>query len=301
MAMTWTPAAAHDVLIEFCKMSGLQPDGARLVSFRQTALYHLSAYDVSLRIYAPHEPPGRGIPMLECARWLERHNFPAVRPSTLLEQQPVNVLDCQVSLWQWISEAPRPADEARQFGRLLRRFHDLEDNAAVPVFPFDPMGKIASRIERLRREHLVHTSHLQILDKIFIDLQRREPELQQSHLGSGMVHGDAIPSNGVQSRDGMVLIDLDSISRGPREWDLVPQFVYATRLGRGGRAAWLEFLDGYGIDESDLPSLEAACLIKQFSMTVVLCLSAGRSPKIDGEIERRLESWAQADDKIPRW
>ena len=44
-----------------------------------------------------------------------------------------------------------------------------------------------------------------------------------------------------------------------------------------------------------LPDLQAASIIKQLSMTIYLCLSAGQSANIDAEIAQRIRMWETWD------
>ena len=98
----------------------------------------------------------------------------------------------------------------------------------------------------------------------------------------------------------MVMIDLDSVCAGPREWDLVPMYVTSKRLSRDGERPWRAFLKGYGVNEGELLDLQAASIIKQLSMTIYLCLSAGQSANVDAEIARRIRMW-ETSDMAGRW
>jgi hypothetical protein len=59
--------------------------------------------------------------------------------------------------------------------------------------------------------------------------------------------------------------------------------------------SWSAFLRGYGIAPEQLAQLEAANVVKQLSMTVVLCLQHGQSVAVDREIARRMSHWKQWD------
>ena len=118
--------------------------------------------------------------------------------------------------------------------------------------------------------------------------------LRNSTLGHGLIHGDAMPGNAILSGGRLIMIDLDSVGLGAREWDLVPMAVVAQRFSKT-KDRWHAFLAGYGVDEASLPGLQAASVIKQLTMTAYLCLSAGQSPAIDEEIRRRLTMWADWD------
>ena len=124
--------------------------------------------------------------------------------------------------------------------------------------------------------------------------------LNKAQLGLGVLHGDAMPGNALQSGGEMVMIDLDSVCAGPREWDLVPMYVTAKRFSRNGERRWRAFLKGYDVNEADLADLQAASFIKELSMTIYLCLSAGQSASIDSEIAQRIQMWG-AGDLTEKW
>jgi hypothetical protein len=314
MAELWTPQFANQVCATFIATASLKESRVKLISFRQNAIFHLADIDCSLRVYGPAEGANRALPMVACGRWLEAHGFPAIRLSTALPQQPTEIAGCQVSLWQWIAEdghekdgrkqgvvsAEARADKARLFGRLLRRLHDLPPAPQLPLSPFDPMGKIRRRLDRLTAAAALPRDDIAILEMVFARAGAMAGDLRRSRLGEGVIHGDAIPSNALLSGGEMVLIDLDSACIGPREWDLVPMAVHAVRFARENDTDWPQFLNGYGIAATDLPELEAASIIKQLSMTVFLCLSHGQSLEIDAEISRRLQMW-QRWDLTGRW
>lgn len=134
-----------------------------------------------------------------------------------------------------------------------------------------------------------------VLISVFDRAASMADSLCNTQLGCGNLHGDAMPGNAVQSGGEMVMIDLDSVCAGPREWDLVPMYVMAKRFSRNGERRWCAFLNGHGANEGDLSDLHAASIIKQLSMTTYLCLSAGQSTDIDAEIAQRARMWATWD------
>ena len=295
MSRPWSQRVAQQVLDEFAARFGISGARPKLISFRQNAIFYLADQGISLRIYGPAEHPVRAALMVNCARWLERHNFPAVRLSPILAGQPLDLLGYQISVWQWVRQDDLRPHYALLYGRLLKSFHALPENDEFAVLPFDPVGKIRQRLDRLKTKQTISTESQTLLEGAYDRVNATQAELQNSKLGRGIIHGDAMPGNAIQRDGQMVMIDLDSVTFGPREWDLVPMAIAAKRFGQRGQARWREFLEGYGIDEGDLAELHAAKIIKQLSMTVYLCLSAGQSAAIDTEIARRLRMWADGD------
>ena len=295
MPRPWSPGAAQSVCDAFVARAGLTGVRPELISFRQNAIFHLAGHDLSLRVYGPWEDPSRATLMVNCARWLEARNLPAVRLSPSVTAQPFDLLGYQASVWRWIAHDRQDPDAPFRHGRLMRRFHALDAGAAFAVPPFDPLIKIRRRLDRLSAGNIVPPDARAVLEGVYTRAAALEPALHRTKLGHGLLHGDASPGNVIQSGGEMIMIDLDSVCFGPREWDLVPTAIISRRFDQDGQARWRAFLDGYGIGETDWPELHAASLIKQLSMTVYLCLSAGQSPGIDAEIGRRLRTWMDWD------
>ena len=300
MANTWTSQHALETATAFLAQTGMREAECRLVSFRQNAVFHLVNNQAALRIYNPCEDPGRASLMVHCAEWLASEGFPAVQLSPILTPQPLEVAGHQLSCWQWIDGRGDGSAQPFAFGRLLRRLHELPGTPACDVPSFDPLGKIERRLNRLRQTALLGLDHLKVLGAAFAEARDLRSSLDQLGLGNGILHGDAIASNVMVTDDGLTLMDMDSVCFGPREWDLVPMGIVCLRFGNGGQIAWHEFLSGYGFAADELPDLTGSSIIEQLSMTVYLCLNAGRSPAIDTEIERRLQMWSDGDFES-RW
>ena len=294
MHTVWNVETAAKVAAAFAQQAGLNCASLRLVRFRQNALFRLLDRQLTLRIYSPHEDPSRAKVMVDCAKLLETHGFPSVRLWHEADPQPLNILGFEVTVWKWIEQVRNNADAFSNFGHLLRRFHDLDGKLDMEMPPFDPLMKIRRRIERLSHAEKFPREYLAVLRSALHTAGQREATLRDSMLGVGMIHGDALLGNTINSAAGLQLIDFDSVCYGPREWDLVPSLIAATRFDRGMQS-WSDFLHGYGVAPERLAQLEAANIVKQLSMTVVLCLQHGQSEALDREIGFRITHWEQWD------
>ncbi len=295
MTRPWSESVVWQVLDEYVTRFGISGARPKLISLRQNGIFHLADHSISVRVYGPAEHPGRAALMVQAARWLEAQDFPAVRVSPIPAEQPLDLLGYQVSVWQWVRQDDLRPNSAFLYGRLLKRFHSLPGTDALAVPAFDPVEKIRQRLDRLKGREIIPAESQALLESVYVRADAMQAELRNSRLGHGIIHGDAMPGNALQRDGQMVMIDLDSVTFGPREWDLAPMAVTAKRFGRRGQAQWPAFLEGYGVEAGDLADLDAAQMIKQLSMTVYLCLSAGQSPDIDAEIARRLRMWSDGD------
>jgi Ser/Thr protein kinase RdoA (MazF antagonist) len=120
------------------------------------------------------------------------------------------------------------------------------------------------------------------------------------HLGTGVIHGDAHLGNVVRSVDGLVvLIDLDSVCTGPREWDLAPTGLYAASLGWISRAEYESFVAAYGgFDIMTAPAFPLLSRMRELRMTAWLAMHAAESDAVAAEVAHRIACLADPD--LPR-
>ncbi|MFM9937891.1 MAG: phosphotransferase [Hyphomicrobiaceae bacterium] len=290
----WSPNRALKALQQFLAEFGLREPAVQLVSFRQTAIYRLPGIGASLRVYGPGEDTMRGDRMIALAKYLAETDFPAIRLHPDFVSQPIDLAGLKASVWQWIEADRLPTDADLRFGRLLRSLHDMPVDSSLALPSFDPVRTVRQRLDRLERERKVRPEDIACLKVSLARAIDMGGELRASRLGSGLIHGDAMPGNMIISHGAAVLIDLDSGAWGGREWDLVPMAVVAKRFD-ASHERWNRFVAGYGADPRDFSGFEAATLIKQLTMTTYLCLSAGHSAEIDAEIRSRLRMWREWD------
>nr|WP_297429723.1 hypothetical protein [uncultured Actinotalea sp.] len=133
--------------------------------------------------------------------------------------------------------AVRPIDWTGT-GALLRRFHD--DHATADVAPWDPLRRLVTQVEGLPDDdaRVLLDARLALLDAL---------TGVRPFLPPGVVHGDVSPLNVLHTAAGPVLIDIDFVARGPREYDL---FSAARRhvTGELDDAAYRGFCRAYGAD-----------------------------------------------------
>src|SRR5262245_18678509 len=137
--LEWNIETAVKVADAFAQRAGLQDVALSLVRFSQNALFRLPNLQLTVRIYSPLEDPSRVKLMVDCAKSLESQGFPAVRVWHQIDEQPVNILGYEVSVWKWIEQAKRNVDPFYAFGQLIRRFHDLDGKFDAVIPSFDPL------------------------------------------------------------------------------------------------------------------------------------------------------------------
>jgi len=112
------------------------------------------------------------------------------------------------------------------------------------------------------------------------------------------VHGDASVGNAlVDERGRAVLIDLDSVSVGPREWDLVLTALYFERLGWHTRAEYEEFVFAYGFDVMNWYGYRTLADLREVTMTIWLASTMGQDAQREAEVRRRVTDLRTGGDR----
>lgn len=298
MGIAWNPDATACIVETFLDQYDLAESDVQLIRFHQNAVYRLPSHGLTVRIYGPEDGAAKARLMIAFADFLKDEGVPAVRLSDRFPGQPFDIGGRQITVWDWLDSDDTADRGYHAFGAALRDLHAVSSAFDYPVTDLDPLKKIRNRLDRLRTGETLSENQLDILEASYARSHELSPGLTQSRLGTGVLHGDALRKNAVQSGGEMHLIDFDSVCRGPLEWDIAPTLVAEKRLGLGA-ADCDAFLAGYGIDRSTLPDIEPAMIVKQLSMTVVLCLKAGESDGVDAEIDRRLQAWKAWDFETP--
>jgi aminoglycoside phosphotransferase (APT) family kinase protein len=216
---------------------------------------------------------------LDVAAWLNTAGVPAVRPARLA---PLEIERHLVSVWHEVAE-PSMATSA-ELGTALRHLH-----TAPP-----PENLVLPRLEPLRGvEHYLHTA-TGICDDSRASLRTRLGELRRAYLdlepelAPGPVHGDAHRKNFARTPGGeVVAMDLERVSTGLREWDLVVAAVYHD-LGWYTPDEYAAFADAYGHDVRTWEGYAPLADIRRLRMTAWLAARTGREPRLIAEAEHRI-------------
>jgi aminoglycoside phosphotransferase (APT) family kinase protein len=137
-------------------------------------------------------------------------------------------------------------------------------------------------------------------------LLRRCDDLMAAYRGlpwvlrPGIVHGDAHTNNLLpHPRHGWALIDWDSVSAGPPEYDFMPIYNRPRRFGYPQRE-WRDFTAAYGIDLSAWPGLATLAQIREIRSLAAFIRNAPTSEAARHELSNRLSSLMD-DDPFRGW
>jgi hypothetical protein len=271
----------QDALADACAQAGLDASGASVLYDRSSTVYRLAGRPVVVRLRYVHGSGAwraRLATSVQITGWLHEQGFPAVRPLNL--PQPVEAHGYLITFWHYISASGPPWEDVESLGRLLRRLHELGDPPAElpPARPLSSLREDAERCSWLTAEQ-----QSWVLGRAD-ELTRQYDETTWA-LGCGMIHGDAYADNVLQTPDGPVLADWDSVSRGPREQDVVPTSI-RHRFGRPV-GEWRQFCAAYGVDPDDLPGLDVLRQMRELRALVPYIRSSGK-PAATAEGSRRI-------------
>ncbi|MFC3960718.1 phosphotransferase enzyme family protein [Nocardia jiangsuensis] len=224
-----------DILERAAAHVGLDMNTATLLRDGANAIVELSGGIVA-RI-GPSASVAAADRELRVSQWLNASGIPTVEAMTTLPQ-PIVVEDRPVTWWHLIPDH-RPATPA-ELGAALARLHALDPPTTFELPEYEPFSGLHDRIAAFgndEREWLIrHYTSL-----------RRQYEALPPPARITVIHGDAWQGNLAVPADGTpIFLDLDKVSRGRPEWDLVQLAVDHADFTRLDTAAYRSFVTGYG-------------------------------------------------------
>jgi Ser/Thr protein kinase RdoA (MazF antagonist) len=276
-------ADTRALLTEACAVAGLDSGGARLLRLGSNAVY-LLAGPVVARIARPGAGTERAQRTVEVARWLESVGYPAVHAIGV--DQPVMVDGHAVTFWEAVSDGSEYATIA-QVAEVIARLHALTAPGTLRLPELRPFANAGERI--------ASSGWLSPDDRDFMS-----SELARLHAGytslqfalpHGIIHGDANIGNVLRDPGGHpVVIDLDDVATGPREWDLILTAIFYDRFGWHTREEYEAFTNVYGYDIMQWPGYPMLADIREFIMVTWVVQKAGENEKMSAEARKRIDA-----------
>jgi aminoglycoside phosphotransferase (APT) family kinase protein len=280
-----TEAAARVAAVDAVVASGIDPGAVKLVRLGTRAVFRLAETRILARVTtSTHRDVGEH--EIAVARWLGKAGVPVDQPwsaSGVYESSGF-----VVTLWR-----ARDGDwgTTRELAVVLRLLHAVPPTSAPPLSSWDPFPEMRRRLSRA--EALGESDRAQL--HALVDAAEHDVRRLHFELDAGVIHGDASVGNLLRSDDGeLVLFDLESVSLGPREWDLVITAVYR-ELGWHTDAEYDDFADTYGFDIrswAGYPVLAAAQRLR------MVCWLAGKAHA--GDLHAVEELCHRVDDVLGR-
>lgn len=188
-------------------------------------------------------PPGSGARAsreIQVAGWLAASGVAVVQPVSGVPQ-PTLVGDRPVT-W-WLELPSHRAATPAELGAALRVLHRVPPPTTLELQRLDPFAGFAQRI---RGADWTVPSDRDWLASHLDDLRNRWTRLPPGRPDC-VIHGDAWQGNvAVPDRGGSILLDLEHVSLGPPEWDLIAIAADRTDFRRIDPAEYRSFVDAYG-------------------------------------------------------
>lgn len=270
-----------DLLVTAADIAGLDARGATLIREGSNVIYQLPGGIVA-RI-GPETTGDNAARQVTISRWLADAGLAVVRALDDVPQ-PTIVGRRPVTWWEQLPEH-RPA-RAAELGAVLQALHAL-DPPTIPQLPrFDPFTGLDGRIGAARHldidDRAWLTRRVAVLRDRLGDLRVDEPDR--------VVHGDAWQGNVAVHDTGIaVLLDLEHVSLGHPDWDLIPVAVDYADFARLTSRDYHEFVAAYGgYDVTATPGFRVFADIQQLRWVVFVLGKAATSDRAAHETRHRI-------------
>ncbi|QNE18278.1 phosphotransferase [Kribbella qitaiheensis] len=294
-------------LRETARSAGIDPAGAELLRFTMNAVYKLPDPKIVLRM-APIEKVDVVRRVAIVAARLAELRLPTAR---LAPEFPhaIETASWAATAWTYLPQPPGRRLEQVELARPLRALHSLRTlGCALPEW--DPIGRAESRLEAAAsaQDEELHQLQVWSADQVGIafnelvdQLRVRGRELRAAataaewQLPISVIHGDAHAGNLLADVDGSALLgDLDSISIGPPEWDLVPAAHGVARFGDPA-VQYDQFAAEYGFDLLSSPNWPLLRGIREFQLVTSVIAGLSGRPDVASQLAHRLRSLIRDD------
>lgn len=278
---SFTEPVARRALAAACQRAGVESSLPQLIRLGSNAVFRLDATTIA-RVTPSVAEAANAVKQIAVSRWLAALDYPVVKALDI--DQPVEA-DGRVTTF-WESIAPdtvyAPID---QVAELIRRLHQLTPPAELDLPALQPFGA--------EHDSTPQFDGLDADDAEFLRDRyawaRETFDNMTFPLGEGVIHGDANVGNVLVDNDGnAVLIDLDSFSIGPREWDLIQTALFADRFGWHTDEEYRTFVQIYGYDITRWEGYEALADMREVAMTAWLAKKAAADEGAAAEAHKRI-------------
>ncbi|WP_181065228.1 phosphotransferase [Nocardia nova] len=274
------------VLAEACRQAGLRCDDAVLLRAHSASVYLLPAEGAVARISFGEREGLRPAQAPTIARWLVSQGFPATEP---LLDHAVYVGDAIVTFWVYYPQDGVDTPPSRELGTLLRALHALP-SPPFPLPKYRPLTGLGLVLDEPSTLSEGDREWIRSRRKILINLYQQ----LDSHLGVGLVHGDAYTGNTLWDDDRVLLGDLDEVSIAPRELDLVN--VYQDIRYGTPESELTDFSQAYGWDAREWPGFTVLRDMRDLHTLAGFIRRSLRDPAVAAELQLRIEVLRNPND-----
>ncbi|MER5871878.1 aminoglycoside phosphotransferase family protein [Streptomyces sp. NPDC002044] len=295
----FTDVSAARAVREAVRLAGAPPPhDLELLRLGENALFASRVQGLVYRVARSDGLTDKVEKELATARWLVAQGFPGLPPRDDF-RQPVSAEGRLVTFWEYVP--PSPGEPSLiDLAALLRALHALPD----PGFPIPPLNPFPLMRDRLRGAADSADGAISEKDRAFLAAACEGSEaafrdLVASDPAGGLVHGDAHRGNLLRRDDRVLLIDYETVARGPRAWDLLPTATATDRFGLAP-ADHKAFCAVYGADVTEQPGYRLLRTVRELGMTTWLMQNVPHSPAAAKEFAVRMDSLRKGDHAA-RW
>ncbi|MEU1998921.1 aminoglycoside phosphotransferase family protein [Nocardia gamkensis] len=229
--------ASREILAKAAQQAGLELRQPEVIREGSHAIYRIGDIVARIGTCGSLKDAERE---LRVSQWLNSSGIPTAE-AVLELPQPIVVDDRPVTWWRLIPDH-RPATPA-ELGAMLRKLHSLTPPADPNLPRYDPFGDLRAR---LTTAGIVDDGDRAWLLTRYDELREQYDKLPDPPRLT-VIHGDAWQGNlVVPPSDIPTVLDLDKVSLGRPEWDLVQLAVDYTDFARVPDADYLSFVNAYG-------------------------------------------------------
>ncbi|GAA1719369.1 aminoglycoside phosphotransferase family protein [Kribbella yunnanensis] len=295
-------ARLFDGLSSICLAAGIDPSDATLLRYTMNAVFRLEHAGVVVRM-APIINSDVVDRVAKVATAFGQLGLPTARLAPGLSQ-PVAGGSWIATVWTLLPQVRGRRHDPADLAGPLRAIHALPE-IDVELPGWDPLGQISDLLSKAASLTGADDDFLsdwatrefglsigQVLEHLWdkcgelaVDLEAVEWTLPRS-----VIHGDAHAGNLLDDLSGRVVIgDLDSVSIGPPEWDLIPAAHGALRFG-DDPAQHRAFAQAYGLDVSACPAWDVLRQVRELQLVTSVIPDLRGRPGVASELARRLAS-----------
>lgn len=290
--LEWTVAQARQTAHQMLEQVGLGAAELKLLRFGNNGVFQVEQ-DAVIRVARPTTPTESTQREVQAARVLAEADVPVVRLADLPAEQPLAANGCLGTVWNYVA-GERPT--FRQFGRLVRQFHERSDGLSLQLPEWRPLATARQRLDVLADQYseedisLLNTCYESILD----ELDDLEPVLPH-----GVIHGQAELGNTLMCGETPLFLDFERVCTGLREWDLIDTAVTVLRFDRP-REDYQHFADAYGFDVMRWDGFAVLRRVWELRATTWLMQTKKHSDAHADEVRLRIDSWRD-DEPVKVW
>jgi Ser/Thr protein kinase RdoA (MazF antagonist) len=244
-------------------------------------------YEMAGGVVARVGPPGSQLVaarQIQASRWLADAGIAVVRAVDDIDQP--TVVGTRPVTW-WVQLPDHRHATPAELGAVLGRLHalDVPESPSFPVVdPFEGLGESIDGGTALSEDDRAWLRDL--AERLHGEYSALVPSLPRC-----VIHGDAWQGNVVVPRAGgtPVLLDLDHVGIGLREWDLVSLAVDYTDFARLTDSDYRAFVDAYGgYDMTAWSGYRTLATIRELRWTAFVLGKAKTSTEAAQQVRHRV-------------